>query len=172
MPEPSAKTTGGEENRSLEFHKNLGDERVHSFTDLNDVLKYFEAADNFERKTAPEISLPEFLTHEDNIQWGSLEYKYNHPDVSHPKIWIYLNYSPWLVSDKGILIQGRVVLEKPIKQYNMRGMRNNFIDNEYIINTSENNELAHIVILKMFNPNILKREVLGLSTGLKRISEK
>lgn len=172
MPNPSAKATGGEKNRSLEFHKNLGDERVHSLVDLNDVLEYFEEVDNFERKTASETPLSEFLSHEDNIHWGSLEYEYNHSDVSHPKIWIYLNYSPWLISDKDILIQGRVVLEKPFSQYNTGGMRNNFINNEYILNTSEGNELAHIKIPKIFTPDTLKTEVLGLSTGLKRISEK
>ena len=116
---PSSEATGGESRDPLNFHKNLGDEKIHSIENIVNILDEFENSNSFERKTAPDIDLDEFLSHDQNIHWGSLEYVYKSTVAESTKLdaYVYFNYSPWLNVEKDILLMGRVVLTNAKDQY-------------------------------------------------------
>jgi hypothetical protein len=110
MANGSEKETIDEGRRSsLEFHKQLGDEKIHSLQKLVSVLEPFEESPAFARQTATEMSLNDFLNHEKNLHWGSIEYLF---EVEWLEASVYLHYSPWLIIDKETILQGRIVLNK------------------------------------------------------------
>lgn len=117
MPGQSGEAAGGVRTRSLEFHKDLGDERVLPLNELIHAFNFFEENENWERKTAPEMDISDFLTHEENLHWGAIEYEFRDPGSNHAEISFYLRYSPWMYHRKNNILKGRVILAKDMSKY-------------------------------------------------------
>lgn len=166
MPGQSAEAAGGEKNRSLEFHKNLGDERVHPLNELIEAFNLFEEHENWIRKTAPEMDLSDFLSHEENIHWGSIKYEFINPDTTHEEISIYLRYSPWMYHRKNTILKGRVILEKDMSEYdNIKELPifgGSVIFNEH----RSGKEIFTLELPKEYNESFVKRDVDFVTEGL------
>jgi hypothetical protein len=155
MPGQNLEAAGGQEDRPLEFHKKLGDERVHPLKELQKAFKLFEDHEHWKRTTAPEMKLNAFLTHEENQQWGAVKYELSTRDSNQERISLYLNYSPWMYHDKDILLSGRVVLEGDVTEFNINMKElDSMVKSVYFEVTGDGNEIYSLTLPEDFEESL------------------
>lgn len=132
---------GGEDKRNpLEFHAQLEDERVHTVEELKTVLQPAEESD-FERDRFSGFTLERYLTQEENKHWGNPQYENSGQVDFH----MSLKYAPWLKLEEDTLIQGRVIADQDISDYDNLAV--DAIENsEYLETLDEDHELCWISI--------------------------
>lgn len=93
--------------RSIEFHKQLGDERVIPAKDLLETFNHFAESDFDHNEMQPKTMAHKMV--DENPNWGSIRYNTLRTEV-------LLSYSPWEYAEYDNLLNGSVTIKDDISE--------------------------------------------------------
>jgi len=93
------------------------------------LLELVDEIDNTSRRFDDSISLEKYVNHEDSATGGSLTYSIS---TDHPAF-LYLNYSPYLRSEHGVMLEATVSLNSEVIQEPLKELKTDFdAETEYL----------------------------------------
>jgi hypothetical protein len=99
--------SGDKRMRSIEFHKQLGDERVIPAQELHKVFNHFAESDFDHNEIQPKAMAHKMV--EENPNWGSIRYNTLRTEV-------LLSYSPWEYAEHDNLLNGNVTIKADVSE--------------------------------------------------------